>query len=97
MARSKPEPIDAPSTEAPEPTFAQMWDSFEPGKRVSRGVYSIFKTDDGGMHLAYRPEGADEDAHFPLPAMMMQMLIAATEGKGPFGRLAAVAQARFGG
>lgn len=97
MTRKKPEPISEPSAEEPEPSFAELWDSFEPGERVSRGVYSIYKTDEGGMHIAYRPEGAQEDAHMPVPAMMMQLLISATEGKGPFGRLAAVARARFGG
>ena len=98
MAKKKqPEPIDTASTEEPEQTFAQLWDSFEPGKRVSKGVYSIYKTDEGGMHISYRPEGSEEDAHMPVPAMMLQMMIAATEGKGPLGRMKAVAMARFGG
>jgi hypothetical protein len=97
MAKKKPEPIDAPAAEQPEQTFAQLWDSFEPGARVSRGIYSIYKTGDGGMHISYRAEGAEEDAHLPVPAMMMQMMIAATEGKGPLGRLKSIAMARFGG
>ncbi len=97
MAKKKPEPIDAPSTEEPEQSFAQVWDAFEPGARVSKGSYSIYKTDDGGMHIAYRAEGADEDGHMPIPAMMLQMMLAATEGKGPLGRLRAVAMSRFGG
>jgi hypothetical protein len=96
MAKKKPEPA-GPGTEAAEPTFAQIWDSCEPGSRISKGKYSIFKTDDGGMHIAYRPEDADEDAHLPIPAMMMTMLIAATEGKGPLGRMKAMALGRFGG
>lgn len=97
MAKKKPEPVGEPSTEEPSQTFAELWDSFEPGKRVSKGVYSIYKTPDGGMHISYRPEGAGEDAHMPIPAMMLQMMIAATEGKGPLGRLKSVAMARFGG
>lgn len=95
MAKKKPEPIGEPSAEEPSQSFAQLWDTFDPGSRVSKGSYSIYKTDDGGMHIAYRPEGAEEDGHMPIPAMMLQMMIAATEGKGPLGRLKSVAMARF--
>lgn len=97
MARNQPEPIDEPSAAPPEPGFAEIWDAQEPGSRLSKGVYSIYKTDDGGMHIAYRPEGLNEDQHMPIPAAMMAMMIAASEGKGPFGRLRALAQTRFGG
>jgi hypothetical protein len=97
VARKTPEPAPEPDQEGTEPTFAGLWDALEPGQRASRGIYSIYKTGDGGMHISYRPEGMDEDQHMPVPAMMMQMMIAATEGKGPLGRLRALAQARFGG
>jgi hypothetical protein len=95
MARKKPAPIAEPSAEAPDPTFAELWDSVEPGSMTSEGVYSIFKTPEGGMHIAYRPAGYAEDQHFELPGAMMGMMIAAQEGKGPLGRLKAIAAARF--
>jgi hypothetical protein len=97
MAKKKPAPADQPSTEEPEQTFAQIWDACEPGSRLSKGVYSIYKTDEGGLHIAYRPEGDEEDSHMPIPNMMMSMLVAATEGKGPLGRMKALAMGRFGG
>ena len=96
MARRKPEPIAEPSAEEPEPTFAEIWDQIEPGSRMSRGVYSIYKTPEGGMHIAYRPEGTDEDCHMPVPPPMIAMMIAASEGKGPFGRLRAIAAGMAG-
>lgn len=74
----------------PEPTFREVWDQIEPGARMVRGVYSIYKTADGGMHIAYRPEGAYEDQHLPVPPAMMAMMIAASEGKGPLGRFRAL-------
>lgn len=95
--KAKPEPISQPSAEPADPTIAEIWDEYEPGSRISKGIYSIWKTAEGGMHIAYRPEDAEEDAHLPIPAAMVQMMIAASQGKGPFGRLQALAMARFGG
>jgi hypothetical protein len=98
MARkSKAEPAGGPSGETPEPTFAQLWEAVEPGTRTSKGVYSIYKTPEGGMHIAYRPEDTQEDQHFEVPAPLMAMMTAAVEGRGPLGRLRAMAQAQFGG
>lgn len=82
---------------APDPTFAELWDQVEPGSRMSKGIYSIYKTEAGGLHIAYRPDGTDEDQHMPLPPAMVAMMIAASEGKGPLGRLRALATAQFGG
>lgn len=96
MARKAPKAIAAPAAEEPDPTFAELWDQIEPGARMSRGVYSVYKTAEGGMHLSYRPEGMDTDQHMPIPAAMMAMMIAATEGKGPLGRIRAMTSARFG-
>lgn len=96
MPRKKPEPIDEPSVQEPEPSFAQIWDAIEPGSRMGKGVYSIYKTEDGGMHIAYRPEGAGEDAHLPLPPALIGMMIAASEGKGPLGRMRALASGMLG-
>jgi hypothetical protein len=95
-SKPKPQPAGAPATEEPELSFAQIWDSIEPGSRMSRGVYSIYKTEEGGMHIAYRPEGAEEDCHLPVPPPLMGMMIAASEGKGPFGRLRAAAAGMIG-
>ena len=97
MAKNKLTPAGQPGTEEPEQTFAQVWDACEPGSRLSKGLYSVYKTDDGGLHIAYRPDDAEEDSHMPIPAMMMSMLVAATEGKGPLGRMKAMALGRFGG
>ena len=86
----------ADGQEEPAQTFAQVWDGLESG-RISHGEYSVYKTPEGGLHIAYRPEGMEEDQHLPLPAMVVQMMIAASEGKGPLGRLRQVALSRFGG
>lgn len=77
-------------------SLSQLWESHEPG-RVSNGVYSIYKTEEGGMHISYRPDGADEDQHLPLPPMMITTLMAASEGRGPMGMLRNLAMARMGG
>jgi hypothetical protein len=91
------DPGPVPEAEEPEVSFGQLWEAFEPGQRVSKGIYSIYKTAEGGMHISYRPEGAEEDQHLPIPAPMVAMMTAAAEGKGPLGRLRAIASARFGG
>ena len=88
-------PAPAPAAVAePEPTFAQIWDTMAPGSRLSKGVYSIYKTPEGGLHIAYRPEGAEEDSHLPVPPAMVAMMVAAAEGKGPFGRIRAMVGGR---
>lgn len=57
---------------------------------LSKGQYSLYKSPDGGMHLAYRAEGMTEDGHLVAPPAMVRMAIAAAEGKGPFARLRAL-------
>ncbi len=91
----KTKAADPPPGDA-EMTLSQLWDSQEPGSRVSKGIYSIYKTQDGGMHVSYRPEGTEDDMHLPIPAMLMQMMLAASEGKGPMGRLRNLAMSRMG-
>jgi hypothetical protein len=83
------------ATAGPE-TFAQLWDGLEPGSRLSKGVYSIYKTLAGGLHIAYRPEGAGEDSHLPVPPAMVAMMVAASDGKGPLGRMRALVTGRLG-
>jgi hypothetical protein len=76
-----------------EPSFAQLWEQIPAGQRSSKGVYSVYKTREGGLLISYRPETLEEldpDLHMEIPPKMMAMLIAATEGKGPMGRLKAM-------
>jgi hypothetical protein len=94
--KPKPAPIGEPSDAEPEESFAQIWEGIEPGARMSKGVYSIYKTAEGGMHIAYRPDGAGEDSHLPVPPPLMAAMIAASEGKGPLGRLRAAAAGMIG-
>lgn len=99
MARPKAETEQDPGPvpEDDEKSFGDLWEGIDPDSRVSRGVYSIYKTATGGMHIAYRPDGADEDNHLPIPAPMVSMMIAASEGKGPLGRMKALAMNRLKG
>lgn len=71
----------------PEPSFAEVWSALPSGERTSKGIYSVYKTIEDGLHIAFRPEGTDEDQHLEIPGGMMKMLIAASEGKGPLGML----------
>jgi hypothetical protein len=96
MPRKPKTPAPAPVTDDDTATLAEMWEKCEPGQRVSHGVYSIYKTQDGGMHVSYRADGTDEDAHLPIPGPLMQMMLAGAEGKGPMGRIRAMAMARAG-
>lgn len=44
------------------------------------GVFALYDTPDGGVHLSYRPDGEDEDVHVQLPAALVSM---AKTGKVP--------------
>jgi len=57
---------------------------------LSRGQYGLYRAPDGGMHLAYRPDGAEEDLHLVVPAAMVRMAEAAAAGQGPFARMRAL-------
>lgn len=57
---------------------------------LSRGAYSLYRAPDGGMHLAYRPDEAEEDLHLVVPAAMVRMAEAAAAGQGPFARMRAL-------
>jgi hypothetical protein len=87
-----PPPGPAPAEIAADPaTFGDLWETLEPGSRLSKGVYSIYKTAAGGLHIAYRRDGDEHDSHLPVPPAMVAMMIAASEGKGPLGRIRALA------
>lgn len=38
-----------------------------------RGKFAIYETPEGGLHIAYRVEGQDEDRHIALPAAAIKM------------------------
>jgi hypothetical protein len=72
-------------------TPAEMLEQTGPQPELlSRGKYSLYKAPDGGMHLAYRPEEAEEDLHLVVPAAMVRMAEAAAAGQGPLGRMKAL-------
>jgi hypothetical protein len=50
---------------------------------IMRGGFSLFREPDGGMHLSYRPAGADADTHMRIPAAMVAMGQQMTEGMSP--------------
>jgi hypothetical protein len=56
-------------------------------KLVSRGVYSLYVTPQGGLHLAFRNEGEEEDRHMPIPAAVVTLATQAQNGKGPMAML----------
>lgn len=46
-----------------------------------KGVFALYHTPDGGIHLAFRTEGSDTDEHVQCPPMLAQ-LIAETQRTG---------------
>jgi hypothetical protein len=66
--------------------LAELLDQAEPGKLLA-GRFSVYKTDDGGMHLAYRIDGQGEDGHLPVPAAIIKLALSAAGGRGPMGML----------
>lgn len=73
--------------------LAQLADLLEqaPAGRLVKGQFSIYKTDEGGLHIAYRLDGQDADGHLPVPARALHLCFMAASGKGPFGMLAKMA------
>jgi hypothetical protein len=41
-----------------------------------KGRFAIYETPDGGLHLAYRADGEDEDRHVPIPALALKVMSA---------------------
>lgn len=87
---------DQPEQEA-EQSLAELWATIPADSRAVKGVYSVWKDASGGMVIVFRPEGAEEDSHLPIPAPMIAMMMAASEGKGPLARFKAMATARMSG
>ena len=46
-----------------------------------RGKFALFDTADGGLHIAYRPEGDEEDQHFEIPGHVLKVAKMLSEGK----------------
>lgn len=47
------------------------------------GRFALFDTPDGGIHLAYRPDGEPEDHHEQLPADLVGLMRTLKEGGKP--------------
>jgi hypothetical protein len=67
--------------------LAGLLEQAEPGKMIA-GRFTVYKTGDGGMHVAYRMEGAEEDGHLPIPGSIIKLALSAAGGRGPMGMLA---------
>lgn len=72
---------------------AGLLDALEgaPAGRLFKGQFSLYKTEDGGLHLAYRLDGAEQDGHLPVPAAVLRIGFAAAAGRGPLAMLAKLA------
>lgn len=53
-----------------------------PPKALSQGTYAIFPTPNGGLHLAFRPQGAAEDSHLEIPPFVLKMAQQMADGHG---------------
>lgn len=49
-----------------------------------KGKFAIFETPGGGIHLALRADGEDEERHIDIPPMLVKM---ASKGRDPFALL----------
>lgn len=60
-----------------------------PPTPVSAGSYALYHTPAGGIHLVYRPFGAEEDQHLDVPPFVITMArrAAGTGDLGPLGVL----------
>jgi hypothetical protein len=84
------EPVDVPvADETPLVDVLALVGPTEDGRPrlLSRGVYALYATPEGGLHLSYRIEGEDEDRHMPIPPMIIKLATAAQTGSGPLGML----------
>jgi hypothetical protein len=82
---STPETGDTPDVAA----LAVLFDD-APAGLLTRGTFSVYKTDDGGVHIAYRLSSFDAeqgDGHVPVPAGLMRMAFGAAAGRGPLAML----------
>jgi hypothetical protein len=38
-----------------------------------RGRFTLYDTPDGGMHIAYKPDGSETTEHFEIPGKVLKM------------------------
>jgi hypothetical protein len=50
---------------------------------MSQGTYAIYKTPEGGWHIAYLPSDTTDTQHFEIPAMAVQLFQAMQRGEMP--------------
>lgn len=51
---------------------------------MHEGKYRLYEKADGGLHLVYLPDGADEEQHMEIPGALINLAKKAEEGKvGP--------------
>lgn len=53
---------------------------------ILKGQFAIYETPDGGFHLSYRPDQADEDQHVQIPGMYVKLLRKQAAGKAGLAR-----------
>lgn len=66
---------------------AELVQAAPTGARIaptSQGTYALYTLQDGGLHLAYRPVGANKDEHIDVPAFIVKTARNMAEGKGAF-------------
>jgi hypothetical protein len=83
--------VEIPSTEtgsvAPE-TPKKSGDETESGsdrgtpELMSSGTYAIYKTPEGGWHIAYIPSDIEETQHFEIPAIAVRLFQQMQRGEG---------------
>lgn len=44
-----------------------------------KGIFSLYHTPDGGIHIAYRAEGTEQDEHMQVPGVFMRIIREAAE------------------
>lgn len=66
-------------------------------KVLHKGVYTLYETPDGGMHIAYRPDGAEADEHLEIPGHMVRLADMAAQGKMSPGQIMKSMAGMFGG
>jgi hypothetical protein len=52
----------------------------KPEPRV-KGRFALFDTPDGGVVIAYRPDGGEKDEHIQFPGKVLRFAKAFSEGK----------------
>lgn len=51
---------------------------------ILKGKFALYITPDGGYHLAFRPDGEDEDKHMHVPGAAIKLAEKMSGMKNPF-------------